>query len=74
MENQFESESRSVLWPEVPEPRHSSPCIHCGGDHVEWLCIWQMDEWDNECPFCGEQLTYAANGIAYCPVHGMLDE
>ena len=73
MTNQFD-ESRSVMWPDVAEPANSSPCYHCGGDHVEWICMWNQDEWDNECHWCGEQLTYAANGMAYCPEHGLIDE
>ena len=67
MKNQWDVESRSVMWPDAPEPRHSVPCYHCGsGDHPDWLCMWNVEDWENECQFCGEQLTYSANGMAYC--------
>jgi len=28
----------------VPEPTHSLPCEHCGGDHKEWLCPYEYEE------------------------------
>ena len=57
----------------VPERQHSSPCEECGGDHPTHTCFWFRDEWENECVDCGEQLIYAANGMAYCPEHGLID-
>ena len=65
MSNPFESESRSVMWPDVPEPRADSPCS-CGGDHVDWVCPNRHHIEYDYCSVCREEITYSANGMAYC--------
>lgn len=38
----------------VPEPKHSSPCDHCGEDHPEFRCPW-VDRAEQPCGLCGRQ-------------------
>jgi len=58
----------------VDERTHSLPCEHCGGDHKEWNCVWQKDEWLPYCPFCEELLWYGRDGIGWCSAHGSVTE
>ena len=74
MSNPFESESRSVMWPDAPEPRHSVPCYHCGGDHVEWACSKRWHIEDDLCPICSEETYGAINGMRYCEDCGLIDD